>query len=113
VVVIGRLLQCNQVTGGSATPAFDTALLSLLPQMPPVVRGAAVHTCTHAAVLLHLFMPLMRVLLCMPQIAHLRSTLANSSDPQLPLLNTLAAVAGAYFGQDPALVGVVSDLELP
>ena len=45
--------------------------------------------------------------------AVLRAGLARKEDPQLPRLNTLAAVAGAYFGQDEKLVGWVADLELP
>lgn len=47
------------------------------------------------------------------QVAALRSSLPTPDDPQLPRLNTLAAIAGAYFGQEEQLVGWVSDLELP
>ncbi|GFH15525.1 uncharacterized protein HaLaN_11766 [Haematococcus lacustris] len=47
------------------------------------------------------------------KVSALRSLLGSAADPQLPVLNTLAAVAGAYFGQDPTLVSFVSDLTLP
>ncbi|RDJ94244.1 hypothetical protein B4Q13_15920 [Lacticaseibacillus rhamnosus] len=47
------------------------------------------------------------------RLAQLRCTLADASDPQLARVNTLAVVAGAYFGQDEKLVAWVSDMELP
>lgn len=45
--------------------------------------------------------------------AGLRAALTERHDPQLPLLNTLAVVAGAYFGQDPGLLGMAEDMDMP
>ncbi|GAX75712.1 hypothetical protein CEUSTIGMA_g3155.t1 [Chlamydomonas eustigma] len=42
----------------------------------------------------------------------LRVKAANKSDPQLPILNTLIAVAGGYFGQDEVLSKVVASEDL-
>ncbi len=47
------------------------------------------------------------------RVLALRAGLGSRGDPQLARLNTLAVVAGAYFGQDERLVRVVADLELP
>jgi hypothetical protein len=44
--------------------------------------------------------------------AALRARVADSGDPLLPRLNVLIAVAGAYFGQDEGLVGLVDGAEL-
>lgn len=50
----------------------------------------------------------------MRRVAALRAQgLSGPDDPQLPVLNSVAAVVGAYFGQDPDLIRHTADLELP
>ncbi|KAF5832507.1 survival motor neuron interacting protein 1-domain-containing protein [Dunaliella salina] len=51
----------------------------------------------------------------MKRVASMRAGLLQGpDDPQVPLLNVVAAVAGAYFGQDAELLGLLgTDADMP
>ncbi len=101
-VAVGALLQrcVARVTEDGAAPLTETEAQWLF------ALAAALEKPAHCDVV--------AALRCLTRrVRALRSGLQSAEDPLLPRLNTLAVVAGAYFGQDDKLVPWVADMDLP